>query len=191
MGLYLHRFEPQGAAMLKHVSPFLLSLALIAALIACSNSNKTETAGTGAPSTPAASTTPGAPASAAATDPDAKGGAAANASSSGASAAKQDLNLDMTMNPTEPAPHKATNFQVKVTDASGAPVTGATVNASIEMKGMDMGKNEVKLKDAGGGNYTGEGKFGMAGDWNVVVSAKKGDKTAHKTFPAKSVMPKP
>jgi YtkA-like len=167
----------QGAAMLKHVSPFVLTAALAAALIACSNSKPTETASVGAPSTPAASTTPGAPSGAAAADPN--------------SAKKEDLNLELAMDPAQPAPHKATKFQVKLTDGSGAPVTGAEVMASIEMKGMDMGKNEVKFKDAGGGNYAGEGKFAMAGDWDVVVTAKKGGKTAKKTFPAKSVMPKP
>jgi hypothetical protein len=54
-----------------------------------------------------------------------------------------------------------------------------------------MGKNEFKLAEKGNGDYQGEGKFGMAGDWNVVVTAKKGGKSATQTVPVKSVMAKP
>jgi hypothetical protein len=56
---------------------------------------------------------------------------------------------------------------------------------------MDMGKNEFPLADKGNGDYQGEGKFGMSGDWNVVITAKQADKTVVQSFPAKSVMPKP
>jgi len=105
--------------------------------------------------------------------------------------AASGMKVELTVDPAQPNPSKPAKFSAKVTDADGKPVTGADVNVSLVMKEMDMGKNEFKLADKGAGTYEGDGKFGMAGDWSAVVTAKQGDKTTTQTVAVKSVMPKP
>ena len=77
---------------------------------------------------------------------------------------------------------KATTFRVKLTDLSGKPVDGAKVQASLVMKLMDMGKNEVPLAGKGAGAYEGSGTFSMSGPWNVVVTVSAGGKTGEQRF---------
>lgn len=115
--------------------------------------------------------------------------AAASPASSGTTGA--GMKMQLKIDPPEPNPGKPAKFNVTLTDGEGKPVTGADVNVSLVMKTMDMGKNEFKLADKGNGDYQGEGKFGMSGDWNVVVTAKQGSQQAQQKFPAKSVMAKP
>ena len=93
--------------------------------------------------------------------------------------------------PAEPAPNKPAKFNITITDQDGKPVTGADVNITLTMKTMDMGEEKVKLADKGNGDYQGEGKVTMSGDWNAAVTAKKAGQTAVQSFPVKSVMPKP
>ena len=101
------------------------------------------------------------------------------------------MKIDLTVDPAQPNPSKPAKFTAKLSDSDGKPVTGADVNVALVMKEMDMGKNEFKLADKGNGEYQGEGKFGMSGDWNVVVTAKQPGKSATQSFSVKSVMPKP
>ena len=77
---------------------------------------------------------------------------------------------------------KATTFRVKLTDPSGKPVTGAKVEVSLEMKLMDMGKNQVALAGKGDGDYEGSSTFSMSGVWNVVVTASAGGKSGEQKF---------
>jgi len=116
---------------------------------------------------------------------------AADAKPATAPAAASGMKVELTVDPAQPNPSKPAKFSAKVTDADGKPVTGADVYVSLVMKEMDMGKNEFKLADKGAGNYEIEGKFGMAGEWSAVVTAKQGDKTTTQTVAVKSVMPKP
>lgn len=101
------------------------------------------------------------------------------------------LKIDLKIDPAEPAPNKPAKFNITITDPDGKPVTGADVNIALTMKTMDMGEEKVKLADKGNGQYEGQGKVTMAGDWNAAVSAKKGGQTAVQSFPVKSVMAKP
>jgi YtkA-like len=114
-----------------------------------------------------------------------------SAANQSASSAPVAMKVDLKVDPAEPNPSKPAKFTVRLTDPDGKPVTGADVDISLVMKTMDMGKNEFKLADKGNGGYEGEGKFGMAGDWNAVVTAKEPGKSATQSFPVKSVMPKP
>jgi hypothetical protein len=63
---------------------------------------------------------------------------------------------------------------VTVTDTVGKPVSGATVTAGFSMLTMDMGKDEVALKQAKPGKYVGTCSFAMSGSWKIVVTAVKG-----------------
>ncbi len=92
------------------------------------------------------------------------------------------LKITLSTDPAQPAEDKDTVFKVTVAEATGQPVSGATVTADLKMQIMDMGKNEITLADKGSGNYEGKGQFSMAGPWNVIVTAKQGGKSGQQTF---------
>ena len=69
-------------------------------------------------------------------------------------------------------------FEVTVKDSAGMPVTGADVSVLLFMPAMPAMKmpemrNEMKLKHAGAGKYTGSGPVMMAGTYTVTVSVKE------------------
>ena len=97
-------------------------------------------------------------------------------------AAATATKLDITFQ-TQPKPMKVGNnsFEVMVKDGAGKPVTGADVSVLLTMPAMPAMKmpamrNEVNLKAAEPGNYTGSGQVMVAGDWTVTVSVKQGGK---------------
>lgn len=116
---------------------------------------------------------------------------AAQAASASQTTGVAPLKIDVKIDPAEPAPNKPAKFNITITDQEGKPVTGADVNIVLTMKTMDMGEEKIKLADKGNGQYEGEGKVTMAGDWNAAVTAKKGGQSAVQSFPVKSVMGKP
>ena len=92
----------------------------------------------------------------------------------------------MLMQPTQPKTG-ANQFEVMVKGADGKPLADAEVSVLFVMPAMPAMKmaemrNEVKLKSAGAGKYTGMGNVMMAGKWNVTVSVKqKGKEVGQKT----------
>src|SRR5258708_29525539 len=98
---------------------------------------------------------------------------------SGTKAKSARLNI-MLMKPT--AVKTGDNqFEVMVNGADGKPVSDADVSVVFVMPAMPAMKmaemrNEVKLKPAGDGTYTGPGNVMMAGKWNVTVNVKRGGK---------------
>jgi RND family efflux transporter MFP subunit len=86
-------------------------------------------------------------------------------------------NLELTSDPNPP--HKGNNvFRVKLTDASGAPISGAEVSVMLSMPAMpEMGmaamRTPVSLSDKGSGLYEGSGQLGSGGTWQVLIVAKK------------------
>ncbi len=90
--------------------------------------------------------------------------------------------MDLSTQPTQPKFGSKTIFRVRITDHSGAPITGANVTASLVMPLMDMGKNQFPMKETGGGKYEGTGEFSMAGEWEVNITATQGDKTGTYRF---------
>lgn len=85
---------------------------------------------------------------------------------------------------TDPNPAQRGNntIRVKVSDKSGAPVSGAEVTvtfympamAAMGMAAMDM---TTKLSEMGGGLYEGAGKLDSGGTWQVTVSVQKNGQT--------------
>ncbi len=67
---------------------------------------------------------------------------------------------------------------VTVKDASGAPVTGATVQIVLTMVDMDHGETKVSTRESAAGSYEGRAKFMMEGKWNIEVRAKKGGQSS-------------
>src|SRR5205814_9275976 len=93
-----------------------------------------------------------------------------------ASTGKSHISI-MLMKPTAPKAGE-NQFDVMVKDAGGKPVTDADVSVLFVMPAMPAMKmpemrNEVKLKPAGDGKYTGSGNIGMAGKWSTTISVKK------------------
>jgi RND family efflux transporter MFP subunit len=86
-------------------------------------------------------------------------------------------NVEPTSDPNPP--RRGDNlFRVKLTDASGAPISGAEVSATFFMPampamGMAAMRAAVTLGDRGNGLYEGSGKLESGGTWQVTILAKK------------------
>ena len=100
--------------------------------------------------------------------------AAAQSTAKAKTGGKVDI---MLMQPTQPkAGDNAVEVMVKGPD--GKPINDADVSVLFVMPAMPAMKmaemrNEVKLKPAGDGKYTGSGNIGMAGKWSTTISVKK------------------
>jgi hypothetical protein len=81
-------------------------------------------------------------------------------------------NLQLSSDPDPP--HKGGNvFHVKLTDASGAPISGADVTvtffmAAMPAMGMASMRTPVTLSDKGNGLYEGSGQLENGGTWRVA-----------------------
>jgi RND family efflux transporter MFP subunit len=90
-------------------------------------------------------------------------------------APQQNVELSSDPNP----PRKGSNvFRVKLTDASGAPISGAEVLVTFFMPAMpQMGmaamRTPVTLNDKGNGVYESSGQLDSGGNWQVTILAKK------------------
>ena len=86
-------------------------------------------------------------------------------------------NVELSTNPSPP--NKGSNvFQVKVTGANGAPISGAQVSVTFYMAampamGMAAMKTSVDLTDKGNGMYEGKGELGSGGTWQVTITARQ------------------
>jgi RND family efflux transporter MFP subunit len=86
-------------------------------------------------------------------------------------------NADLNSEPNPP--HKGSNvFRVKLTDASGATISGAEVSLTFFMPampamGMAAMRTSVDLHDKGNGFYEGSGTLESGGTWQVTITAKK------------------
>ena len=91
------------------------------------------------------------------------------------------VNVDLITDPAPP--HKGSNvFRVKLTDATGLPITGASVNvtffmAAMPAMGMAAVRTSVDLADKGNGMYEGSGELESGGTWQVTIVAKKSGQT--------------
>jgi RND family efflux transporter MFP subunit len=81
---------------------------------------------------------------------------------------------------TEPDPPRkgGNTFRVKLTDANGAPISGAEVSVTFSMPampamGMAAMRTQVSLTEKSSGLYEGPGKFDSGGTWRVTILAKK------------------
>src|SRR5260221_9256067 len=80
---------------------------------------------------------------------------------------------------TEPDPPRkgGNTLRVKLTDATGAPISGAEVSVTFSMPampamGMAAMRTQVSLADKGNGLYEGPGKLDSGGTWQVTILAK-------------------
>ena len=93
----------------------------------------------------------------------------------------QAANIEFTADPSPP--HKGGNtFRVRLTDASGKPITGAQVTVTFYMPampamGMAAMKTTATLTDKGNGLYEGTGELGSGGSWQVTITVQKNGQT--------------
>jgi RND family efflux transporter MFP subunit len=86
-------------------------------------------------------------------------------------------NVELTTDPAPP--HKGSNtLRVKLTDASGGPISGAEVSVTFSMAampamGMAAMRTQVSLAEKGNGLYEGAGQLDGGGTWQVTIVAKK------------------
>jgi len=94
---------------------------------------------------------------------------------------QQTAKLDFTTEPSPP--HKGANtFRVKLTDASGKPISSAQVTVTFYMPampamGMAAMKTTAALTDKSNGLYEGSGELGSGGTWQVTITAQKNGQT--------------
>jgi hypothetical protein len=91
--------------------------------------------------------------------------------------------IALTTDPLVPVANQHVKLVVAVQDKQGHTVTDANVKASLEMKSMNMGKNDVNLNNVGNGIYQNTTKFTMAGPWEVVVTASANGTSGTKAIP--------
>ena len=88
---------------------------------------------------------------------------------------------ELTSDPSPP--HKGSNvFRVKLTDSSGAPISGAEVSVAFFMPampamGMAAMRTPVTLSEKGAGIYEGSGQLESGGTWQVTIVARKDGQT--------------
>lgn len=102
------------------------------------------------------------------------------AGTAGATNAPQ-ANLDLTTDPT-PLRRGSNSIRVKLTDTSGAPMSGAEVSVTFFMPampamGMAAMRKPVSLSDKGTGIYVGSAQLDSGGTWQVTIVAKKNEQT--------------
>jgi len=77
----------------------------------------------------------------------------------------------------------ANTIRVRVHDAAGSPVTGATVGFTYTMDMPGMAIEETKAHEIGDGVYEAPARFTMAGPWGLVVEiARPGKPPAREKF---------
>lgn len=90
-------------------------------------------------------------------------------------------NVEFSSNPDPP--RRGSNvFRVKLTSASGAPISGAQVSVTFFMPAMpQMGmaamRTSATLADKGRGLYEGSGELETGGTWQVTILAQKNGQT--------------
>ena len=73
---------------------------------------------------------------------------------------------------------------ITVTDASGKPVMGLKLAATVAMVTMDMGTAHPVVTEIGGGRYVATVNFSMAGPWRLVISGDGGKVKSSTDFQA-------
>ncbi len=78
--------------------------------------------------------------------------------------------VSLTLAPAPPAGDTQETFTLSLTRA-GRPLAGETVFLNAGMVTMGMGSTHWQLQPTGPGRYQGRGRFPMAGEWRVRVTA--------------------
>jgi len=96
-------------------------------------------------------------------------------------AANQSATIEITTSPTPPQ-RGDNQIEVRLTDASGQPISGADVSVVFYMPAMPaMGMSAMRVqanaKEHDNGRYQGSIKLDSGGTWTVTIAATKGGQT--------------
>lgn len=91
-------------------------------------------------------------------------------------------NVTLTADPEPMRTSQPATLTVRLTDAEGKGVAGATVGVVAENAAMSMGKLSGVVTDVGDGTYTITITPSMAGTWKVTVTADIGSTSKQATF---------
>jgi hypothetical protein len=100
--------------------------------------------------------------------------AASNLPANTAMQAAGDLLVSLSLSPYPPSSGDASTFVVTLTDASGQPVSDATISLDLTMPEMWMPANQVTLTAGEAGKYQASGYFTMRGLWRIEVIITRG-----------------
>ena len=85
------------------------------------------------------------------------------------------------IDPYPPSGNAPTNFVVNLADASGQPVSDASIGLDLTMPSMWMPPNQLDMKAGAAGKYQASGYFTMRGLWRIeVIITRSGQK--HSAF---------
>jgi hypothetical protein len=82
-----------------------------------------------------------------------------------------ETQVDLTLNPSPPRVGSA-DVLLKLADASGSPLEGASVRLEGNMNHAGMKPSFADLQEVEPGQYSGAIDFTMGGDWFILVTAK-------------------
>ncbi|GAC1306738.1 MAG: hypothetical protein NVS2B3_04160 [Vulcanimicrobiaceae bacterium] len=91
------------------------------------------------------------------------------------------LAVDATFSPNPPTAKGTEKIVVRVRDASGKPVSGATVKIATSMPTMSMKGESVIARERGHGAYAADVRLNYATKWafDITANAKGRSATAH------------
>jgi Cu(I)/Ag(I) efflux system membrane fusion protein/cobalt-zinc-cadmium efflux system membrane fusion protein len=104
-------------------------------------------------------------------------------SGAGAASAMNAVKASLALTSQPDPPRKGSNvFRVKLSDANGAPISGADVSLTFSMgampaMGMAAMRTAVSMSDKGNGLYEGSGQLASGGTWQVTIVAQKNGQT--------------
>ncbi len=80
--------------------------------------------------------------------------------------------IAITTNPNPPTSAADTELVIDVKDASGQPLSGATVTVLADMAAHSMGLMQGQATDQGNGRYATLVPLTMSGDWKITVEVR-------------------
>jgi hypothetical protein len=83
--------------------------------------------------------------------------------------------VTLSTNPDPVSSAAETELIIDVKDASGQPLTGATVTVTADMAAHSMGALQGPATDQGNGRYATRVPLNMAGQWEVIVEVRQDD----------------
>ena len=83
----------------------------------------------------------------------------------------------LSTDPATPSYNNSILLKVHVIDGANQPADGVTLTADISMSGMENGAQHLTLDGKGDGDYEGRVNLGMAGVWDVDLTAAKDGKS--------------
>ncbi|MEO7717572.1 MAG: FixH family protein [Capsulimonas sp.] len=93
------------------------------------------------------------------------------------------VQIQLKVSPEPPRQLDTATFTVIAGNERGEPLRDATVNVDLTMPSMEMPKNEIVCRQTKPGEYSGTGRFTMAGDWQARVTAQGGKQSGVRSFP--------